>query len=249
MPVVNIEGIAPGAIKLTGPLLADIYFGKIKKWNDEADRRSQSRASSCRTRTSRSCAARTARARRSCGPTTCPRSAPSGRTRSARSTAVAWPEGVGGKGNEGVASYVQRIKGSIGYVEYAYAKRNKMTPRRGAATRTASSCSRTTDAFQAAAAFADWKSTPGLLPDPDRPARQDQLADHRRVVHPDAREVGQAAEHGRRSMKFFDWAMQERAEDGGGARLRADAGERGQADQRAIGRRRSRTPRGKALWN
>ena len=48
------------------------------------------------------------------------------------STAVTWPEGVGGKGNEGVAAYVQRIKGSIGYVEYAYAKRNKMTLRAGA---------------------------------------------------------------------------------------------------------------------
>jgi phosphate transport system substrate-binding protein len=77
------------------------------------------------------------------------------------STAVAWPEGVGGKGNEGVAAYVQRIKGSIGYVEYAYAKRNKMT--HGACrTRMASSCSPDDSTFQAAASFADWKNAPGF---------------------------------------------------------------------------------------
>ena len=54
---------------------------------------------------------------------------PEWKTKVGASTAVAWPEGVGGKGNEGVAAYVQRIKGSIGYVEYAYAKKNKMTTR------------------------------------------------------------------------------------------------------------------------
>ena len=69
---------------------------------------------------------------------------PEWKTKVGASTAVAWPEGVGGKGNEGVAAYVQRIKGSIGYVEYAYAKRNKMTLRAGAEQGRRSSCSPTT---------------------------------------------------------------------------------------------------------
>ena len=77
------------------------------------------------------------------------------------STAVSWPEGVGGKGNEGVAAYVQRIKGSVGYVEYAYAKRNRMT--HGAVqNRDGQFVQPDDDTFQAAAAFADWKNAPGF---------------------------------------------------------------------------------------
>ena len=108
-------------------------------------------------------------------------------------TAVAWPEGVGGKGNEGVASYVQRIKGSIGYVEYAYAKRNTMK-HVSLRNRDGHFVQPDDEAFQAAVAFADWKSAPGVLPDPHRPGGQGQLADHRRILHPDARAARQAAD-------------------------------------------------------
>ena len=76
------------------------------------------------------------------------------------STAVAWPEGVGGKGNEGVSAYVQRIKGSIGYVEYAYAKRNKMNVG-SVQNKDGVFVKPEDDTFQAAAAFADWKA-PGM---------------------------------------------------------------------------------------
>jgi phosphate transport system substrate-binding protein len=83
------------------------------------------------------------------------------KTKVGSSTAVSWPEGVGGKGNEGVAAYVQRIKGSIGYVEYAYAKRNKMAHvsvqnKEGQFVQPADAT------FQAAAAYADWKNAPGF---------------------------------------------------------------------------------------
>jgi phosphate transport system substrate-binding protein len=160
VPVVNIEGIAPGALKLTGPVLADIYLGKIKSWNDKAiaDLNSGLKLT----------AEPITVVRRSDGSGTTfnftdylSKVSEDWKTKVGSSTAVSWPEGVGGKGNEGVAAYVQRIKGSIGYVEYAYAKKNNMAhalvqnkdgqyPRPDNAT------------FQAAAAFADWSHAPGF---------------------------------------------------------------------------------------
>ena len=131
VPVVNLEGIAPGALKFTGPVLADIYLGKIKKWNDKpiADLNPGVKLP----------AEPITVVRRSDGSGTTfiwtdylSKVSPEWKTKVGASTAVAWPEGVGGKGNEGVAAYVQRIKGSIGYVEYAYAKKNKMSARRRA---------------------------------------------------------------------------------------------------------------------
>ena len=143
VPVVNLEGIKPGELKLTGPVLADIYFGKIKKWNEKAiaDLNPGVKLPDENITV----------VRRSDGSGTTflwtdylSKVSPEWKEKVGSSTAVAWPEGVGGKGNEGVASYVQRIKGAIGYVEYAYAKKNKMSARRACATRMASSCSPTT---------------------------------------------------------------------------------------------------------
>ena len=131
VPVVNLEGVAPGALKFTGPVLADIYLGKIKKWNDKAiaDLNPGVKLPDDPITV----------VRRSDGSGTTfiwtdylSKVSDEWKTKVGASTAVAWPEGVGGKGNEGVAAYVQRIKGSIGYVEYAYAKQNKMTLRVGA---------------------------------------------------------------------------------------------------------------------
>ena len=101
----------------TGPLLADIFLGKITKWNDPAIAAAQSRPEAAATARSPSCIARTVRARRSTSSTTCPRSSPEWKAKVGEGTSVSWPVGVGGKGNEGVAAYVKQIKGSIGYVE------------------------------------------------------------------------------------------------------------------------------------
>ncbi|MBS0320149.1 MAG: phosphate ABC transporter substrate-binding protein PstS, partial [Proteobacteria bacterium] len=125
VPVVNIEGIAPGQLKLSGPVLADIYLGKIKTWNDKAIAALNPGVTLP--------ADPITVVRRSDGSGTTfnftdylSKVSPEWKEKVGSSTAVQWPEGVGGKGNEGVAAYVQRIKGSIGYVEYAYALKNKM---------------------------------------------------------------------------------------------------------------------------
>ncbi len=160
VPVINIEGIAPGALKLTGPVLADIYLGKIKTWNDKAIANLNPGLNLP--------ADPITVVRRSDGSGTTfnftdylSKVSDEWKSKVGSSTAVAWPEGVGGKGNEGVAAYVQRIKGSIGYVEFAYAKKNNMSyalvqnkdgqyPKPDNAT------------FQAAAAYADWAHAPGF---------------------------------------------------------------------------------------
>lgn len=154
VPVVNLDGVRAGEIKFTGPLLADIYLGKVTRWNDKAitvlnpgvplpDRRI----------------------------TVVHRSDGSGTTfnwvdylskvsaewksKVGEGTSVDWPTGVGGKGNEGVAAYVNQIPGSIGYVELAYATQNRMTY---AAVRNQAGLfvEPTAASFQAAAERADW---------------------------------------------------------------------------------------------
>jgi phosphate transport system substrate-binding protein len=160
VPVLNVEGIPAGQLKLTGPVLADIYLGKIKSWNDKAiaDLNPSIKLP----------ADPITVVRRSDGSGTSflwtdylSKMSPEWKTKVGASTAVAWPEGVGGKGNEGVAAYVQRIKGSIGYVEYAYAKKNKMNYAQ-MQNRDGVFVSPDDLTFQAAAAGADWKGTPGF---------------------------------------------------------------------------------------
>src|SRR5215470_7154345 len=158
--VVNLDGVKPGELKLTGPLVADIYFGKLKKWNEKpiADANPSVKLPDENITV----------VRRSDGSGTTflftdylSKVSPEWKEKVGSSTAVSWPEGVGGKGNEGVASYVQRIKGSIGYVEYAYAKKNKMT---FTALQNKDGAYLLPDdtKFQAAAAYADWKNAPGF---------------------------------------------------------------------------------------
>jgi phosphate transport system substrate-binding protein len=125
VPVVNVEGIEGGKLKLTGTLLADIFLGKITTWNDKAIAEANPGLKLPEQKI-----------------TVVHRSDGSGtsfnvtnffskvnadwKTKIGEGTAVNWPVGVGGKGNEGVAAYVERLKGSIGYVEYAYALQNKL---------------------------------------------------------------------------------------------------------------------------
>ncbi len=126
VPVVNLAGIQPGQLKFTGDLLAKIYLGKIVKWNDK-----EIAALNAGVNLPDQAIAVVRRADGS-GTTfiwTNYLSKVSGewKEKVGMGTAVQWPVGLGGKGNEGVSAFVQRIPGAIGYVEYAYAKQNKLT--------------------------------------------------------------------------------------------------------------------------
>ncbi|MEI6414114.1 MAG: phosphate ABC transporter substrate-binding protein PstS [Pseudomonadota bacterium] len=154
VPVVNLAGVKPGALKLTGPVLADIYLGKITKWDDKALKELNPGLTLP--------ASDIGVVRRADGSGTTfiftnylSKVSPEWQQKAGEGTAVQWPLGLGGKGNEGVAAFVQRLPGSIGYVEYAYAKQNKMTY---ALMKNADGQFVAPDdkAFKAAAAGADW---------------------------------------------------------------------------------------------
>ncbi len=126
VPVVNIKGITPGQLKLNGAVLADIYLGKVTKWNDPAIVALNPGVNLP--------AVAIAPVRRADGSGTSflfthylSQVSPDWKAKVGEGTAVNWPTGAGGKGNEGVAAFVQRLPNSIGYVEYAYAKQNKMS--------------------------------------------------------------------------------------------------------------------------
>jgi phosphate transport system substrate-binding protein len=126
VPVVNIKGIAPGQLRLTGPVLAEIYLGKVARWNDPAIKQLNPSLNLPD--------APIAPVRRADGSGTTfiftnylSKVSPDWKSRVGEGTAVNWVTGAGGKGNEGVAAFVGRIPNSIGYVEYAYVKQNKMT--------------------------------------------------------------------------------------------------------------------------
>ena len=154
VPVVNIAGMKPGELKLDGTVLADIFLGKVKTWNDPAIAKLNAGL--------KLPAQRIYVVHRSDGSGTTfnfvnylSKVSPAWKAKVGEGTSVAWPTGVGGKGNEGVAAYVQRLKGSIGYVEYAYVIQNKMTW--ATLENAAGSFVRpTADSVQAAAASADW---------------------------------------------------------------------------------------------
>jgi phosphate transport system substrate-binding protein len=126
VPVVNVKGVTPGQLKLTGPLLGDIYLGKVAKWNDPAIAAVNPGLALPDTAI--------AVVRRADGSGTSfiftnylSKVSPDWKAKVGEGAAVNWPTGAGGKGNEGVAAFVQRLPNSIGYVEYSYAKANKMS--------------------------------------------------------------------------------------------------------------------------
>ncbi|QDX80877.1 phosphate ABC transporter substrate-binding protein PstS [Denitratisoma sp. DHT3] len=126
VPVLNVTGIKPGELRLTGAVLADIFLGRIVKWNDRAITELNPRVQLPD--------APIGVVRRADGSGTSfiftnylSKVSEEWKSKVGEGTAVQWPVGLGGKGNEGVAAFVQRLPGSIGYVEYAYAKQNKMT--------------------------------------------------------------------------------------------------------------------------
>ena len=154
VPVVNIKGITPGQLKLTGPVLGDIFLGKITNWTDPAIKALNP--------TLALPDAAIAPVRRADGSGTSfiftnylSKVNPEWKSKVGEGTAVNWPVGAGGKGNEGVAAFVSSLPNSIGYVEYAYVKQNKMTfaqLRNSAGTYVSPDDA----AFKAAAAGADW---------------------------------------------------------------------------------------------
>ena len=160
VPVVNLDGIRPGQLKITGEALAGIYLGKIKKWNDPAIAGLNPGAvlpGSDITVVHRSDGSGTTFVFTNY----LSKVSPDWKSKVGESTSVSWPAGIGGKGNEGVAAQVQRLKGSIGYVEYAYAKQNKMAHMQ-MKNRSGNFVQPNEKTFQSAAAGADWKNAPGF---------------------------------------------------------------------------------------
>jgi len=207
VPVVNIDGVAPGKMKLTGRIIADIYLGKIGKWNDpqiaDLNRDFKLPAQDITV------------VHRSDGSGTTfiftnylSKISPEWKEKVGNNASVSWPAPTssGGKGNEGVASFVQRIKGAIGYVEYAYAKQNRMAYML-LQNREGIFVAPDDKSFQAAAAGADWKNAPGfyeiLTNEPGRSSWPITGATFI-LMHKSQPDPAKARE----VLKFFDWAYQ-----------------------------------------
>jgi phosphate transport system substrate-binding protein len=205
VPVINVKGIDPGGLMLTGPVLAQIYMGEITKWNDPEITKINAKVNLP--------ADDITVVHRSDGSGTtfiftnylC-KVSPDWKAKIGNDASVAWPVGVGGKGNEGVASYVQRISGSIGYVEYAYALQNKMTyallqNREGNFVKPESGN------FQAAATGADWQNAPGfymILTDEAGKESWPITGATFILMHKTQRDPKAA----RRVLEFFNWAYE-----------------------------------------
>ena len=201
VPVLNVKGIAPGQLKLSGQVLGDIYLGKITKWNDVALKALNP--------TLALPDAAIAPVRRADGSGTSfiftnylSKVNSEWKTKVGEGTAVNWPTGAGGKGNEGVAAFVNRLPNSIGYVEYAYVKQNKMSY---AQMQNAAGTFVGPDdlTFKAAAAGADWaKSFYQILTNqPGKDAWPITGATFI-MMHTRQDKPVQAAA----SLKFFEWA-------------------------------------------
>jgi len=160
VPVVNIDGVPSGKLKITGDVLADIYLGKIKKWNDQ-------RLTALNAGTNLPDRPITVVHRADGSGTTwiftnyLTKVSNEWGSKVGNDKSVSWPTGVGGKGNEGVSSYVSRISGAIGYVEYAYALQNKI-PYALLRNKDGQFVAPTSQSFQEAAASADWAAAPGF---------------------------------------------------------------------------------------
>lgn len=204
VPVVNIKGVAPGQLKLSGQVLGDIYLGKITKWNDAAI-----------TALNPGVAlpdATIAPVRRADGSGTTfgftnylSKVNAEWKEKVGEGKAVNWPTGAGGKGNEGVAAFVGRLPNSIGYVEYAYVKQNKLTYAQ-LQNKEGVYVSPDDESFKAAAAGADWtKSFYQILTNqPGKNAWPITSATFI-LMHKTQDKPAQATT----TLKFFDWAYKQ----------------------------------------
>jgi phosphate transport system substrate-binding protein len=209
--VVNLDGVKPGQMKLTGPVLADIYNAKITKWNDKA-------IADLNPGVKLPATDITAVYRADSSGTTyivtsyMSKVSPEFKTAIGSGTAVKWPAGIGGKGNEGVAANVQKIKGAIGYVEYAYVKENKMTYTQ---MKNADGVYVSPDekAFAAAATSAEWAKTPGFAVDFTNATGKTSwpITAASFIIMHKSQEADGAK--GKEVLKFFDWALKSGAAD------------------------------------
>ncbi len=204
VPVINVKGVESGKLRLTGELLANIYLGKVKTWNDPA-------IAALNKGVALPSDAITVVARSDGSGTTflfvnyLSKVSAEWKSTVGEGTSVKWPAGVGGKGNEGVASYVARINGAIGYVEYAYAKQNKLAHAL-MANKDGQFVAPSDDAFKAAAAGADWAKTPGMgviLTDQAGKASWPITGASFILMH----KLQAKPDNGREVLKFFDWAF------------------------------------------
>jgi len=205
VPVFKLEGIKPGGLRLTGTVLADIYLGKITKWNAPAIAALNKDVKLP-----------------DLDITVVSRSDGSGTTfiftnylskvsaewkdKAGNNTSVKWPTGVSGKGNEGVAAYVQRLSGSIGYVEYAYALQNKMSYAL-LQNKDGNFVGPDDKTFRAAAANAQWDKAPGfnlLLTDQSGKESWPITGATFILMH----KKQDKPENALIALKFFDWAYE-----------------------------------------
>ena len=204
VPVYNIKGVAAGAITLTGRQLADIYLGKIKKWNEPAiaaTNKGESLPDQAISVVHRSDGSGTT----FIFANSLSKASPEWKSSVGEGTSVKWPVGVGGKGNEGVANYVGRIDGAIGYVEYAYAKQNKLAAAK-MVNRDGVAVAPNDDSFKAAAAGADWAKAPGmalLLTDQPGKGSWPMTGATFILMHT----VQAKPENAKEVLKFFEWSF------------------------------------------
>ncbi len=204
VPVVNIKGVAPGQLKLSGQVLGDIYLGKITKWSDPA-------VVALNPGVALPDAA-IAPVRRADGSGTTfgftnylSKVNAEWKDKVGEGTAVNWPTGAGGKGNEGVAAFVGRLPNSIGYVEYAYVKQNKLTYAQ-LQNKEGAFVSPDDDTFKAAAAGADWaKSFYQILTNQPGKSAWPITSATFILMHKTQDKPAQAAT----SLKFFEWAYKQ----------------------------------------
>ena len=204
VPVVNIKGVAPGNLRLTGPLIADIYLGKVATWNDPAIVKLNPGVALP--------AQAIAVVARSDGSGTTfnwtnylSKVSPTFKSTVGEGASVKWPTGVGGKGNEGVASYVQKIDGAIGYVEYAYAKQNKLA-HATLQNRDGNFVEPDDETFKAASIGADWAKARGnYLILTDQPGKSSWPITSASFIL--MHKVQDKPASGREVLKFFDWAF------------------------------------------
>ena len=201
VPVVNVKGIAAGQLKLTGQVLGDIYLGKVTKWNDPSIAALNAGVALPD--------ADIAVVRRADGSGTSfiitnylSKVNADWKAKVGEGTAVNWPTGAGGKGNEGVASYVQRLPNSIGYVEYAYAKQNKMAHVQ-LKNKDGAFVAPDDANFKAAAANADWAKTFYQVLT-DQPGKESWPLTGATFIL--MHKVQAKPEQAGATLKFFDWA-------------------------------------------
>ncbi|WP_199231479.1 phosphate ABC transporter substrate-binding protein PstS [Azospirillum sp. TSO35-2] len=208
VPVVNLKGIKAGEVQLSGTVLANIYMGEVTKWNDPQIKALNPNVNLPATAI--------APVYRSDGSGTnflftdyLSKTSPKFQTQIGANTSVQWPAGIGAKGNEGVANMVKQTEGSIGYVEYAYAKQNNIT-HLDLQNKDGKTVAPKIEAFQAAAANADWANSKGyyvLLTDEPGAASWPITGASFILMYKAPQDAAASAE----ALKFFSWAYKDGA--------------------------------------